>query len=187
MAEEKEEHTHEHAEHKKHTHASKDTLTIKKKDLWKAGGIIAALLAIVALSAALMGKTGINLNTGYTGDKAELDFYVMSQCPYGTQVMDAIAPVIKQLGGALDFEVNYIASDLGNGAFNSLHGENEVKGDIAQLCAAKYEPDKYLDMIVCQDENAGAIPGNWESCAKVLDNQDRKKNLMKGWDIKGLK
>ena len=46
-----------------------------------------------------------------------------------------------------------------------------------QLCAAKYNPDKYMDMIVCQNENAGNIPGNWESCAKDsgLDTASIKK------------
>ena len=159
---------------KEHKKNSKDSLTIKKKDLYTAIGVIAVLLVIVAAAAIWMGKSKITgqavTGTGdtgneYTGEKASLDFYVMSQCPYGTQVMDAIAPVVKQLGGALDFEVNYIASDSGNGEFNSLHGANEVKGDIVQLCAVKYNPDKYMDMIVCQDKNAGAIPDNWEKCA----------------------
>jgi len=150
-------------------------ITIKKKDLWKAGGIIAALLAIVIVSAILMGRT--TPTEEYTGEKVDLNFYVMSQCPYGTQVMDAIAPVLEKLKGAVNFEVNYIAADLGDGQFNSLHGNNEVKGNIVQLCAAKYNPDKYMKMIVCMDENAGAIPGNWESCASKygLDIQSIKK------------
>ncbi len=105
----------------------------------------------------------------FTGDKVKLDFYVMSQCPYGTQVMDAIAPVLEKLGDAVDFEANYISTDLGGGEFRSLHGEPETKGNIVQLCAAKYNPDQYMDMIVCQDKNMRAIPGNWEECAKEYD------------------
>ncbi|MBW2992149.1 hypothetical protein KY345_02935 [Candidatus Woesearchaeota archaeon] len=156
--------------HKKMYEEKRDTLTIKKKDLWKAIGVIAVLLAVVAISAVIIGKTNITGGavTDYAGEKVYLDFYVMSQCPYGTQVMDAIAPVLKKLGGAVDFEVNYISTDLGNGEFSSLHGEPETKGNIVQLCAAKYNPDKYMDMIVCQDKNAGAIPDNWEQCA--IDN-----------------
>ncbi|MBU0758248.1 MAG: hypothetical protein KKF44_09340 [Nanoarchaeota archaeon] len=96
---------------------------------------------------------------------AKLDFYVMSQCPYGTQVEDAIAPVLAKLGDSVDFNLDFISTDLGDGTFKSLHGEPETKGNIVQLCAIKYNPDKYMDMIICQNKNAGQIPGNWESCA----------------------
>lgn len=173
MSEEKKEHKEEH-KHVSHKHIShkhkKDTFTVKKKDLWRAGGIVVALLAIVVVSATFMGKTGSNGNVdseidNYDGEQVKLDFYVMSQCPYGTQVMDAIAPVIEKLGSAVEFETNYISTDLGGGNFRSLHGEPETKGNIVQLCAAKYNPDKYMKMIVCQDKNPNAIPDNWVSCA----------------------
>ena len=100
-----------------------------------------------------------------TGNAVKLDFYLMSQCPYGTQVADAIAPVLKMLGSSIDFNMNFIAGDNNDGTFTSLHGQPEVEGDIVQLCAAKHNPEKYMDMIVCQNKNAGAIPGNWEQCA----------------------
>ncbi len=97
--------------------------------------------------------------------KVTLEFYVMSQCPYGLQVENAIAPVLDELGDAVEFSLEFIARETEDG-FTSLHGQNEVDGNIIQLCAAKYNPDKYMDMIVCQNKNAGAIPGNWEDCAK---------------------
>jgi len=100
-----------------------------------------------------------------TGNAVKLDFYLMSQCPYGTQVADAIAPVLEKLGTSIDFNMNFIAGDNGDGTFTSLHGQPEVDGDIVQLCAAEHNPEKYMDMIVCQNKNAGAIPGNWEKCA----------------------
>ena len=100
-----------------------------------------------------------------TGNAVKLDFYLMSQCPFGTQVADAVAPVLKKLGSSIDFNMNFIANDNGDGTFTSLHGQPEVDGDIVQLCAAKHNPDKYMDMIVCQNKDAGAIPGNWEKCA----------------------
>jgi len=98
------------------------------------------------------------------GNKVALDFYVMSQCPYGTQVEDTIAPVLDALGSSVDFSLNFIAREA-SGGFSSLHGQNEVSGDIVQLCAAKYSPDRYMGMIVCQNKDAKSIPGNWEGCA----------------------
>lgn len=111
-------------------------------------------------------KSTKTTNTDYKGKKVKLDFYVMSQCPYGTQVEDAVKPVLDKLGDAVDFSINFIATDLGDGTFQSLHGNSEVLGNIVQLCAIKYEPKKYMDLIVCMNKNANAIPNNWESCAK---------------------
>lgn len=107
----------------------------------------------------------------------KLDFYVMSQCPYGTQVEDAIKPVLDKLGNTIDFNLNFIASDNGDGTFKSLHGQPEVEGNIVQLCAAKYNPDIYMEMILCQNKDEGAIPGNWEKCAQ--DNNLDVSNIMK--------
>jgi len=98
-------------------------------------------------------------------DAVKLDFYVMSQCPYGLQVENSIAPVLEKLGADIDFNLNFIANENADGTFRSLHGQPEVDGNIAQLCASKYDPDKYMDMVVCQNQNSKAIPGNWEQCA----------------------
>ncbi len=104
-----------------------------------------------------------------SAETVKLDFYVMSQCPYGTQVEDGIYPVLQKIGNNVDFNLNFISTDLGNGEFKSLHGEPETKGNIVQLCAAKYNPDKYMDMIICQNKDARSIPDNWETCATGLD------------------
>jgi predicted DsbA family dithiol-disulfide isomerase len=104
----------------------------------------------------------------------KLEFYVMSQCPYGTQVEDAIKPVLDTLGNSVDFSLNYIASETSAGAFSSLHGPNEVTGDKVQLCAAKYSPDKYMDMIVCQNKDASNMATNWESCAAQVGIDTQK-------------
>lgn len=155
---------------------------------WKAATVVFALLFLLSIfthgfsfndnSSAT--KTSPDKSSANVGDKVntanvigtklaenavKLDFYVMSQCPYGTEVEDAIKPVLDKLGNNIDFSLNFIANDNGDGTFRSLHGQPEVEGDIVQLCAAKYNPDTYMDMIVCQNKNARAIPGNWEQCA----------------------
>ncbi|MCX6695465.1 MAG: DsbA family protein [Candidatus Altiarchaeota archaeon] len=128
---------------------------------------IEGLRKVIEVSGGTTGTTiPVPATVPYTGEKVKLDFYVMSQCPYGTQVVDAIAPVVKQFGGALELTIDYIASDNGDGTYQSLHGQNEVLGDIVQLCAMKYEPAKYLDMFVCMNKNAQQIPDNWQSCAQ---------------------
>lgn len=93
-----------------------------------------------------------------------LEMYVMSQCPYGVQVLNAIAPVKEQLGDNLNLKIGYIGNGTA-GSFQSLHGPSEVKGNIAQLCAAKLAPEKYMKLIVCQNENMKAVDTNWKECA----------------------
>ena len=163
---------------------------IIKKDPFIRYGIYAIIiLAIVILI------TNVNLpswpggedSAGYEGEQVKLDFYVMSQCPYGTQVEDAIAPVLKKLGNAIDFNLEFIATDLGGGQFRSLHGEPEVQGNIAQLCAREHSPKEYMAMIVCMNKNAGAIPGNWEACAKEAKcDAEKIKACLVGEEGKGL-
>jgi len=100
------------------------------------------------------------------GKKAKLDFYVMSQCPYGTQVEDAINPVIQEMGEYIDLNINYIASEKNDGTLNSLHGQPEVDEDIRQLCVSKYFPKNSLDFIVCQNKDIKNAKKNAKECAK---------------------
>jgi glutaredoxin len=108
-----------------------------------------------------------------TADAAKLEMFVMSQCPYGVQVENAVAPVKKQLGDKLDVSIHYI----GNGdksSLQSLHGPAEVKGDLLQLCVNKLAPAKTLDFIICQNKNPRAIDSNWKDCAKEVGvNQEK--------------
>jgi len=103
---------------------------------------------------------------GSGGDKVKLNFYVMSKCPYGTQVLDAIAPVLKSMGDAVDFKVDYIGTEGTGGAFTSLHGQTEVDENIRELCVMKYYSGnyKYMDYVTCRDKNIQSA--DWEPCAR---------------------
>jgi glutaredoxin len=98
----------------------------------------------------------------------KLEFYVMSQCPFGVKVEDAITPVLEKIGDYVDFHLDFIVTPQADGTFKSLHGQPEVDGNIVQLCARKLYPKKYLKFVGCQNKNYRAIPGNWEGCSKEL-------------------
>lgn len=125
-------------------------------------GVIAVLIVLVGVGLFSGKFTGKAVSEG----TAKLDFYVMSQCPYGTEVEDAIAPVLKKLGDSVDFSINFIGNENGDGTFDSLHGQPEVDEDIRQLCAMKLSPKKYMDYIVCQNKNIRNAAANAESCAE---------------------
>ncbi len=116
----------------------------------------------------------------------KLELYVMSQCPYGVQVMNAVAPVAKKLGESLALEVNYIGTKDGD-ALNSMHGPDEVKGDIAQLCVKKLAPKGFLDFVVCQNKSWKDVASNWRACAKDGGaSVDKLEKCIEGEDGKAL-
>ncbi|MBN1157057.1 hypothetical protein JXA85_05540, partial [Candidatus Woesearchaeota archaeon] len=177
---EHEEHADEHPKHSSHKHQKKNgykvvrhvkvdhdkgKVIVKKECFWKTLTIIIGIAFVVLILALALRKPATQ-GGKYTGEKAKVEFYVMSQCPYGIQVENGIKPVLDKFGDAIDFQLNFIVNDNGDGTFQSLHGQNEVMGNIVQLCAAKHEPNKFMDMIFCMNKNSGAIPANWEQCAK---------------------
>ncbi len=148
--------------------------------------VIIVLLAVLIISIALRQPSD---GTPSTGDKVKVEFYVMSQCPFGTQVEDAIYPVLESMGEAVDFNLDYIVTETSPGQFQALHGETEVKGNIVQLCAKKYYPEdyKYVNFIVCQNKDASKVDTNWEACAKENDmNVEKLRACLDGSEGIGL-
>lgn len=96
----------------------------------------------------------------------KVEFFVMSQCPYGVRVVDAIAPALQKLGSEVDFHLEFIGGKDSDGTLSSMHGPNEVTGDKAQLCAAEISKANYLDFVACQNQNYRNVATNWEACAK---------------------
>ena len=125
-----------------------------------------------------------------TGKKVKLTFHVMSQCPFGTQVMNGISPVLKKVGNFVDFRLEYIGNVDGD-KLTSMHGDAEVKGNIIQMCAQKHlaENYKYFGILDCMNKNMRAIPGNWEECAKTAGFEadiPKLKECYEGAEGKGL-
>ena len=172
--------------HKAHAHkAHREHVDAKKQEKLRTSGpkipgatypIISAIIIVVLLTLVIVlllrkpfsSPVDVTPGSTYTGDKAKVEFYVMSQCPYGTQVENAIGPVLKTLGAAVDFHLDFIVTEANPGTFSSLHGAKEVAGDIVQLCAVKYYPEnyKYMDFVLCQNKDAANVDTNWEACAK---------------------
>lgn len=136
--------------------------------------LLAVLVPIAATACKKEGEGGAAASGGAaaTGLKGEpgapvLELFVMSQCPYGTQVVDAAAEVKKQLGGKMALEIEYIG-DGAAGSLSSMHGPDEVKGDLAQVCAMDVAPDVALDLMVCQNKDMRSVATNWKDCAEKV-------------------
>jgi hypothetical protein len=125
-----------------------------------------AMIGIVAFALAGCGKAKGGEEAPVAKPAAvKMDLYVMSQCPYGVNALDAIIPAAEKIGDGFALNINYIGKE-NNGNLESMHGAGEVEGDIAQLCALKVAPKAHLKLIACMDKDPRAMPGNWEGCAK---------------------
>ncbi|MBN2361549.1 MAG: hypothetical protein JXR83_19005, partial [Deltaproteobacteria bacterium] len=100
-------------------------------------------------------------------DAVKVEFFVMSQCPFGVQVVNGVKEAYDKLGPEIDLVIDYIG-DNKDGNLNSMHGADEVLGDKLQLCAIKHAPARWMDFLVCQNKNMKEVTKNWESCAKEL-------------------
>ena len=130
--------------------------------------IVAAVAAVSAAGCEKSnskGKGKSSTATKVADNAPKLEMYVMSQCPYGTQVVDAVAAARNELGAsAIDLDIQFIGKGAGD-QLSSMHGPSEVAGNIAQLCAMELAPDTYLDMLVCQNKNMRTVDTNWKECA----------------------
>ncbi len=84
-------------------------------------------------------------------DKPVVELFVMSHCPYGTQIEKGIIPVLKSFGDKIDFTLRFVDY--------AMHGEKEVKEQTNQYCIQKEEPEKLISYLECFLKE-----GNGEAC-----------------------
>ncbi len=74
-------------------------------------------------------------------DKPVVELFVMSHCPYGTQMEKGFLPVINTLGDKIDFQIKFVDY--------AMHGKTEVDEQLNQYCIQKEENEKYVDYLKC--------------------------------------
>lgn len=83
--------------------------------------------------------------------KPKVELFVMSHCPYGTQIEKGILPVIEKLGDNVDFELKFCDY--------AMHGKKELDEQLVQYCIQKNEKDKLFAYLNCFLE-----AGDGEAC-----------------------
>ena len=96
-------------------------------------------------------------------DRPKVELFVMSYCPYGTQMEKAYIPVMKLLGDKADMSVKFVNY--------AMHGEKETEENLRQYCIETEQNDKYIDYLTCFIENSG----DYEKC--LNDNNIDKTSL----------
>lgn len=121
-------------------------------------------------------------------DVPEVNLFVMSYCPYGTQMEKGILPAVQTLGNKIKFNLKFVDY--------IMHGKKESDENLRQYCIQKNEPAKLDDYLNCFLKNgegteaaclktAGINTTNLNSCVSATDSQFKiteKFNDKNSWD-----
>jgi len=94
-------------------------------------------------------------------DKPEVELFVMSQCPYGTQIEKGILPAVEALGNKINFKIKFCSY--------AMHGEKELDEQLKQYCVQKEETAKFQNYLKCY-----LIDGDSDRCTKAASLNDSK-------------
>jgi len=74
-------------------------------------------------------------------DVPTVDLFVMSFCPYGTQIEKGILPVLETLGSKIKFNLKFVDY--------AMHGQNEIDENVRQYCIQKTQQPKLDNYLKC--------------------------------------
>lgn len=87
-------------------------------------------------------------------DKPILETFVVSKCPYGTQMQRILVEIVKNIPGLKEnIKVRYIGSVSGD-KITSMHGEEEAQENLRQICLREEQGDKFWDYLSCHIKKA---------------------------------
>ncbi len=114
-------------------------------------------------------------------DKVDVKLFTMSYCPFGNEAESAMFPVEELLRNDVEIEPHYViysnypskAEQAGYcwdpaGKYCSMHGINELRQDVRELCIYKYNKTSYWEYIKLV--NADCTNDNIEACWKKPAN-----------------
>lgn len=78
-----------------------------------------------------------------------LEAFVVSHCPYGTQMQAILVDIITRIPSlSQNIKVRYIG-DVSQGTIVSMHGPAEAAENLKQICIREEQADKYWEYISC--------------------------------------
>lgn len=115
-------------------------------------------------------------------DKPVVDLFVMSYCPYGTQIEKGILPVVDLLGNKIDFNLRFV--------YYSMHGLKEINENVLQYCMQKEQPAKLDSYLSCflSDSNSDRcladVNISKDSLQSCITQTDKDFNVMSNFNDK---
>ncbi len=115
-------------------------------------------------------------------DKPEVEIFVMSHCPFGTQIEKGILPVLDKLGDKVDFKLKFCDY--------AMHDKKELDEQLNQYCIQKETPKKLTTYLKCFLKE-----GKGEECiketgldkdkiAKCTEKTDKEFKVTEGYEDK---
>jgi hypothetical protein len=105
-------------------------------------------------------------------DKPAVEVFVMSYCPFGTQIEKGLLPVVGLLGSQADIKIKFVDY--------VMHGQKESDENLLQYCIQQEYPTQYYKYLQCF-LNASDSPGcraslgfdqaKLDACTKAADAQ----------------
>lgn len=90
-------------------------------------------------------------------DKPNVELFVMTHCPYGTQAEKGLIPAIKSLGTNAEIKIRFV--------HYFMHGDKEEKETYNQVCIREEQSSKYWDYLSC----FLSLTGSEDDAKKCLD------------------
>ncbi|PLX21679.1 hypothetical protein C0584_02065 [Candidatus Parcubacteria bacterium] len=110
--------------------------------------------------------------------KPVVEAFVMSHCPYGTQIEKGLLPVVETLGDKIDFKIKFVDY--------AMHGEKELDEQLRQYCIQEEQNDKYLAYLECflaDEDSEGCLAETkvntrtMDACVAKTDEEFKVKEL----------
>jgi len=115
-------------------------------------------------------------------DKPSVELFVMSHCPYGTQIEKGILPVLNLLGNKIDFELKFVDY--------AIHDKLELTEQTQQYCIQKQGKESLLNYLSCFLEDGNSTlclsQSNIDNSAleKCINNTNEKYKTLTNYDDK---
>ncbi len=86
-------------------------------------------------------SSGAPATVSAKSDKPTVELFVMSYCPYGTQMEKGILPALAALGNKIDFQLKFVDY--------AMHGQQELAENLTQYCIASEQNSKLQAYLGC--------------------------------------
>ena len=113
--------------------------------------------------------------------KPTLEAFVVSYCPFGTQMQRILAEIVKNIPElAENIRVEYMGQ-IQDGKITSMHGEEEAQENLTQICLREEEGNKYFSYLSCFLKK-----GDNEGCLNEAGVDQEKLEGCKNDELRGL-
>ncbi|MFO7807494.1 MAG: hypothetical protein R6V40_03700 [Candidatus Moraniibacteriota bacterium] len=110
-------------------------------------------------------------------EKPKVEAFVMSYCPYGTQVQKGLLPVIETLDDKIDFDFRFVDY--------AMHQEKEVDENLRQYCIEQNNKETLYDYLDCflKSEDSESCLGEAQvdqaALSSCVEKTDKEYNITK--------